>query len=220
VGPVVAEPQPQATAGASGRAAPRGTLNVARWNEILDAAGEVFDEKGYQAARIEDIATRVGILKGSLYYYIDSKEDLLFAISDRAHSSGVAALAEPPELAQADAVTRLGAWILRYGVVLEENPPYASVGERDVDRLSHDRYLEIMAKRNEMHGFVRSLVEQGIEEGAFDPAIDAGVASNTIFEMLNGTRRWYHPDGRRSGHDIRAWYQTFILRGLAAPQEV
>ena len=217
---MVAEPQPQATAGASGRAAPRGTLNVARWNEILEAAGEVFHEKGYTAARIEDIAARVGILKGSLYYYIESKEDLLFAISDQAHSTGVAALDEPPELADADAPTRLGEWVRRYGVVLEVNPPYASVAERDVGRLEGERYQLIMAKRNEMHRFVRSLVEQGIAEGAFDPTIDPGVASNTIFEMLNGTREWYHADGRKSGDDIREWYRTFILRGLAAPEPV
>src|SRR4051812_25001793 len=46
--------------------------------EVIDAAVEVFFEKGYSAASIQDVADRVGVLKGSLYYYIDSKEDLLF----------------------------------------------------------------------------------------------------------------------------------------------
>ena len=103
VAAVVAQPEADSATGSSTRNAPRGTLNVARWNEILDAAGHVFHEKGYQAARIEDIASRVGILRGSLYYYIESKEDLLFALCVDGHSSGLETIAEPPEPAAADA---------------------------------------------------------------------------------------------------------------------
>ena len=217
---MVAEPQPQATAGVSGRAAPRGTQNVARWNEILEAAGEVFHEKGYTAARIEDIAARVGILKGSLYYYIETKEDLLFALSDQAHSSGVESIAEPPELAAADAPTRLAAFVQRWCIVLDANPPYATVAEREVGRLSGERYDQVMGKRNQLHGFVRSIVEQGIAEGSFDPGIDPGVATNALFEMMNGTRHWYRTDGRKSHQDIGEWYCVFILRGLAPPEAV
>lgn len=213
---VVAQPDADAATGAPARSAPKGTLNVARWNEILEAAGHVFHEKGYQAARIEDIAARVGILKGSLYYYIESKEDLLFALSDNAHSSGIEAIAEPPELAGADAPTRLGKFVERWTVVLDANPPYATVAERDVGRLRGDRYEHVMAKRNQLHGFVRSLIEQGIAEGAFDPSIDPGVATNALFEMMNGTRHWFRPDGRKNTHDIGEWYCAFILKGLAA----
>ncbi len=212
---MVAQSEADAATGAPTRSAPKGTLNVARWNEILEAAGNVFHEKGYQAARIEDIAARVGILKGSLYYYIESKEDLLFALSDSAHSSGLETIAEPPELAGADAPTRLGEFVERWAVVLDANPPYAAVAERDVGRLRGDRYEHVMAKRNQLHGFVRSLIEQGIAEGSFDPSNDPGVATNALFEMMNGTRHWFRPDGRKSTHDIGEWYRTFILKGLA-----
>jgi len=217
---VVAGAEPGVVTAVPRRSAPKGTLNVARWNEILSAAGEVFHEKGYQAARIEDIAARVGILKGSLYYYIESKEDLLFALSDQAHSSGVATIAEPPSLAAAGAPTRLGEFVLRWSVVLEANPPYAAVAERDVGRLGGERYEQVMAKRNELHGFVRSLIEQGIAEGAFDPGIDPGIATNAIFEMMNGTRHWFRPDGRKTTRDIGEWYREFILKGLAIETHV
>ena len=71
------------------RVQPRGTRNEKRWAEVLDAAEQVFLERGYQAASLKEIATRVGMLKGSLYYYIDTKEDLLFEIVRRAHQSGL-----------------------------------------------------------------------------------------------------------------------------------
>jgi AcrR family transcriptional regulator len=221
VASVVAQQDPDAAAGVvAPRQAPKGTQNTARWNEILEAAGEVFHEKGYQAARIEDIAARVGILKGSLYYYIESKEDLLFALSDSAHSSGVEAITEDPELGGADAPTRLGAFIERWTGVLDANPPYATVAERDVGRLRGDRYEQVMEKRNRMHSFVRSLIEQGIVEGTFDSALDPGVTTNALFEMMNGTRHWFRPDGRLTNEDIGRWYRTFVLRGLAAPGTV
>lgn len=196
---------------------PKGTLNVARWGEILQAAGEVFDEKGYQAARIEDIAARVGILKGSLYYYIESKEDLLFALSENAHATGLSAIVEEAELAAADAPTRLGEFIRRWMVVLADNPPYATVTDREVGALGGERYEQVMAKRNQLHGFVRGLLEQGIADGDFDPATDPGVATNSVFQMLNATSGWFRPTGRLTITDIGEWYRMFVLSGLAAP---
>ena len=48
--------------------------------EVFDAAAQIFYEKGYEAASIQDIADQLGLLKGSLYYYISSKEDVLYEI--------------------------------------------------------------------------------------------------------------------------------------------
>ena len=54
-----------------------------KFMKIVDAAAKIFREKGYKEATLEDIADEVGILKGSLYYYIDKKEDLLYAVVER-----------------------------------------------------------------------------------------------------------------------------------------
>ena len=59
-----------------------GIRNEERWDEILRAAGSEFNDRGYHASRLQDIAARVGLLSGSLYYYIDSKEDLLFSLAE------------------------------------------------------------------------------------------------------------------------------------------
>ena len=45
----------------------RGALNEERWEEILIAAAQVFDERGYQATTLKDVASRVGLQTGSLY---------------------------------------------------------------------------------------------------------------------------------------------------------
>ncbi len=53
---------------------------MASLDEIVAAAARVFRTKGYPAATVRDIADEVGILKGSLYHHVESKEDLLYLI--------------------------------------------------------------------------------------------------------------------------------------------
>lgn len=55
----------------------------ARPDEILDAALAVFTEKGFDAARVDDIATRAGLSKGAVYLYFDSKDALLKGLIER-----------------------------------------------------------------------------------------------------------------------------------------
>ena len=69
-----------------------------RRQEILEAAAGVFHEKGYKATSIQDIADAVGILKGSLYYYIRSKEDLLNEILQDVHQHAIANISRLDEV--------------------------------------------------------------------------------------------------------------------------
>ncbi len=195
---------------------PPGTLRPERWNEIVDAAGDVFDEKGYAAARIEDIAARVGLLKGSLYYYIDSKEDLLFAIVDGNHSRGIVVVEEGAALESADPPTRLGAFVERWIGILGANPGYAAIAERDLRRLSPERQAIVMDKRARIHRFVRDIIEDGIARGCFDPGIDPGITTNNVFDMLNGISQWFHPARPLTYEQLAEHVRRFVLRGLGA----
>src|SRR5690606_20295851 len=60
-----------------------------RWSELVKVATQVFYEKGYEAASLQDIADRLGMLKGSLYYYIQTKEDLLYEVINGVHQGGL-----------------------------------------------------------------------------------------------------------------------------------
>jgi AcrR family transcriptional regulator len=62
----------------------------ARPRELLDAALAVFVEKGFAAARPEEIALRAGVSKGTLYLYFHSKEDMLAALIEERFSSRIA----------------------------------------------------------------------------------------------------------------------------------
>jgi len=58
-----------------------------RINEILDAADQLFFTKGYHATTISDIAKKIGVAQGMLYYYFKSKENVLESLLDRHASS-------------------------------------------------------------------------------------------------------------------------------------
>lgn len=62
---------------------PRPDVNDKRKGEIINAAEEVFTQKGFDEARMDDIAERTGLSKGTLYLYFRSKDDLIAAILER-----------------------------------------------------------------------------------------------------------------------------------------
>lgn len=74
-------------------AAPRQRRKEARPQELLDAALELFGEKGFAATRTDDVAERAGVSKGTLYLYYPSKEELLKAVISQRLSVEIAAVA-------------------------------------------------------------------------------------------------------------------------------
>ena len=191
----------------------RGTLNEARWEEVLDAAAEEFNERGYRAARLQDIARRVGLLPGSLYYYIESKEDLLFALAKSSLELGLAAVVEDDVTANSDAVTRLHSFIRRQMQIMGRLRGPAGGMLRELAALSPEHREQIDSMRRELHGFVRRIIEQGMKDSDFDPDVDVGVATNTLFELLNTTRQWVK-QGPLSLSEIGDWYTRMLVRGL------
>jgi AcrR family transcriptional regulator len=81
-----------------------------RMAEILDSAAKFFYTKGYHATSIEDVARDVGMLKGSLYYYIKSKEDLLYGLLLGVIKQGTGGV----EKALEDAMLGMCNWIYRW----------------------------------------------------------------------------------------------------------
>ena len=73
----------------------------ARPGEIVDAALEVFAEKGFAAAKLDDIARRAGISKATLYLYFETKEEIFRAVARAAVASLIEALESPAEGADA-----------------------------------------------------------------------------------------------------------------------
>jgi AcrR family transcriptional regulator len=192
----------------------RRSVSDERWEMILAAAADVFFKKGYEVATISDVAAAAGIRGASLYYYIDSKEDLLFALTERVHVDGLAYL-DDPLLQEGDAKARLARFVDLWVARLEQDRHWSLLVEREFRTLSEARLASVVEKRRAHESILRGIIQLGIDQGAFDASTDPTVATQVIFQLLNYTTLWHRPDGPLSFSAVGAWERHFILKGLA-----
>ncbi len=159
----------------------------ARWEEIIEAASAIFLKNGYEATSLQDIASAVGILKGSIYYYIKAKEDLLFEIVDRAQVQFLATLEEDATTEGASAPCPP----LSLHRPLDDTRTRSSGngtpwpnGPSTVSTIG-ERLQLVIERRDHFSDFVKRIIVQGVTEGAFDPKVDVSLATITVFELLN-----------------------------------
>ena len=109
-----------------------------RRREIIDAAAAIFTEKGYAATSIQDVADAVDILKGSLYYYIDSKDDLLYEVIQEVHEGGLENL-ERAKLYEGTALEKIRGFVWNHITYNAENLTKIAVFFHDFMNLSEER---------------------------------------------------------------------------------
>lgn len=165
-----------------------------REREVLDAARQVFWQKGYAGTTIADIAERVGVLKGSLYYYVDSKEDLLMRIIQTAHDEAVEILTELTA-SELPALDRLFLFAERYVLWTLENLESVGLYFREWGNLTGDRRLKAEHQRKEFERFVRDLVRDAQRDGTASLDQDPQTTMFFILGSINSVWTWYRPQG-------------------------
>ena len=172
-----------------------------RRQEVIDVAAEIFRRKGYVATTTQDIGDALGILKGSIYYYIDTKDDLLFAVIEETHIRARDALAS----AKADrgpVIDRLRR-ILRRNI--EEAITFqdkAAVFNTEFRFLSEERQQQVIAVRDQYEQFIRSLLKEGQREGLVCPDLDLHIASAGMLSLVTSVANWYRPRGNDAQKDV------------------
>lgn len=139
-----------------------------RKNEILDAAEMLFGTKGYSKTTINDILQRVGIAKGTFYYYFQSKEEVMDAIVMRYIELGVEAA---KEIAVDDKLT---AHQKIFQIIMAQKPDTGSK-EQMIEQLHQVNNAEMHQKSLvetilQLTPVLADVIEQGIEEGVFRTA--------------------------------------------------
>ncbi len=167
--------------------------------EVVAAAIDVFAQKGYRGASIQDVADKVGVLKGSLYYYIDSKADLLWWIIDDVHSQSTAILSDVQEL-DASSLDRIWTFIARHVEWYLDNVKEVSVFFREWRSLDPKRLALARKRRHEYERRIRELITAAQESGDISPDIDPKYASFYVLAAVNSVPDWY----RRTGGDTAA----------------
>ncbi|EHY87305.1 TetR/AcrR family transcriptional regulator [Saccharomonospora azurea] len=124
------------------RGRPRRGPDPERFREIVEAAAEVFLGKGYSGTSIQDISHRVGILKGSLYHYVRSKEDFLYRIIKDVYDEAIAEIRKVSEL-EGEPLEKLAEFIRLHVRFTASHLTAYTIQLREFEQLSAERPEEI-----------------------------------------------------------------------------
>lgn len=179
-----------------------------RETEVVDAAVEVFYAKGYSAASIQDVADLVGVLKGSLYHYISSKEDLLFRIFEGSHEQAVALMADingrnlPPRQRLEAYLNELVHWYLG-------NVERVSLYFNEWRYLTGDNATAVRKHRKVFADFVRDILDEDNEQ--LRPGVDHRLATFYIMGAINNIPVWYRKTGPYSAARVAQEFATMSM---------
>ena len=187
-------------------------VKESRREQIFRVATRIFCEKTYHGTTLKDIADAVGMLKGSLYYYITSKEKLLADIILNA----VHALNEDlirVESANLDPVERLRQIVrehVKFNAIYKEGGTLFLTERNVISSLAMTELMEIFNRRDKL---VARTLSEAIEIGAYQP-VDVRIAALAIVGMCNSVLWWYQPSGRLSYDEIANTFFKLIHQGL------
>jgi AcrR family transcriptional regulator len=168
-----------------------------RWRQIMEAATRLFRAKGFASTSVQEISDAVGLLKGSLYYYISSKEDLLFQILNGLHKDGEDIIASI-KFGSADPLRELHFYLKNAAVFAAMNADRLAIFLRDFQYVPAERQREIISEREMYSKAVRALVAEAKEKGLTNPDLDVSLAATLIMSAVSSTHEWLRPKGRKS----------------------
>lgn len=189
-------------------------MKLNRKSDIIKCATNLFQTKGYHQTSIEDICNAVGITKGTLYYYIESKEDLLYEIHE--HYINAAIEDTKNEIISSKYETaeeKLKAVLKVYIKLMRDYQPEITVFFKEMDCLSKEKFQAMARKRRVFRDLVFHIIEEGVNTGEFTN-INPSIVTFSILGAVNWMYQWYKPHGNLSIEDITVIITNLLLNGL------
>lgn len=183
-----------------------------RKEQIYSTARSLFSERGYPATTVRDIARELKMQAGSLYAHIDSKEDVLWEIVDRAAQQFLSTV-EPITASNSRPVDKLRAMVNAHIGVVAGNLADATIFLSEWKFLGDERRASIAERRNLYEKLYRHVIEEGIRSGDFAP-VDPKMAALLVLSTVNWMPQWYNPGGPLSPGAVGDVFVDLILRGL------
>jgi len=182
-------------------------------DSLLDIAVAVFNERGYDATSMEELAARLGVTKSAIYHHVSSKVELLRLALDRALDA-LFAVTEEPGATTGPAIDRLEHVVRGSVRVLAAELPFVTLllrvrGNSPVEQAA-------LQRRRQFDRVVTDLVRAAEEEGDIRPDVDPAISSRLLFGTVNSLTEWYRPDGGLSADDLADAVVVATFQGLRA----
>jgi AcrR family transcriptional regulator len=182
-------------------------------DSLLDVAVAAFNERGYDATSMDELATRLGVTKSAIYHHVPSKVELLRLALDRALDA-LFAVTEEPGATGGAAIDRLEHVVRGSVRVLAAELPFVTLllrvrGNSPVEQAA-------LQRRRRFDRVVTDLVRAAEDEGDVRPDVDPAVTSRLLFGTVNSLTEWYRPDGGLSADDLADALVATTFQGLRA----
>ncbi|MFN2158928.1 MAG: TetR/AcrR family transcriptional regulator [Anaerolineales bacterium] len=181
-------------------------------DEILDAAVQIFSQKGFHASSMQDIANAVNLQKASLYHHVSSKQEILALLLDQSldilidQMKEISLLDFPPE-------EKLRTAIKGYLNTLIINRDRAAVLLMEHRSLNPEFKVHHIPRRDKFEGLWRDMLKEGIDQGVFY-CEDSSLSARALLGMINWTITWYSPEGPLTADEIGENLANMVLQGL------
>ena len=182
---------------------------------IVDVAAQLFGAKGYHGTSVRDISSEVGILAGSLYSHLSSKQELLAEILRR-YSVRARGVLEPLEASPLSTREKLREVFAVYFRMTAESPSQARVAVHDFRSLAPEELEASRVRRRDTQEIVMRILEQGITGGELR-VIDPKLVTMAIFSITNWAVEWFDPQGATSADEAAGFFVDLLIDGMRPP---
>lgn len=183
---------------------------------VLRAAVRSFNDKGFHATSLDEVANALNVTKPTIYHYFGSKDEILFECVRRGLDS-IREAAEAVETRGGGGLERLRALILGYAGVMTKDFGMCVVRTADHE-LSAESRARFRALKREIDDMVRRVVAQGMADGTLAKG-DPLLVTFTLTGALNWIARWYDPAGPLTPQQVAEGAVATLVAGLAARNE-
>jgi TetR/AcrR family transcriptional regulator, cholesterol catabolism regulator len=181
-------------------------------DRILRTAADLFRERGYRAATLDEIAARLAMSKASLYGYFHAKEDMLAAIS-RETIEGFTrelALVQRSALGPEEKLRRVVRQHVRFVIA---NRSFLTVFFSEEPNLPPRIARALAAQKDRYDKGVEAIVVEGVRRGVFRDVPPRLVVFGML-GMLNWLYKWYNPAGRWGAEEVSAAFLDLVEGGI------
>jgi AcrR family transcriptional regulator len=186
-------------------------------DSILQAAAQLFVERGFDGTSMYEIAETLGITRTAIYYYYKDKEAILVALTDnitRVAAQLAERAAQHKDLSPPEALRTV---VDRHVRLIMDHAEQFRIVERSEDRLPPRLRAATADYRRTVLANFSAVIERGVQSGDFRPT-DARVAGLAMIGMCNWTAWWFRPSGRKSRDEVADIISDLAVQGLTRHQ--
>jgi AcrR family transcriptional regulator len=181
--------------------------------EILRAAARLFQQQGYDATSMNDVAAALKLSKGGLYHHFQGKDDILFHLMSHAMDITEQRVVNPVRRI-ADPEERLRMLIqLHIGVVLSQQDREITVMLHENHPLAPALRKRVNSRKKEYVHFVETLIAEVQHARQSKAGVSPRAAAFALMGMINWIYQWYRPEGTLQEDDLVRQYTEIFFAG-------